>query len=195
MSFRIPATKRFLAAMILMSSALSGTTMAMNNMTHAHRPMPTVELPLVKGWFDGKPVLYLQTEASDADVAKAQGVNYVPRLANAISSQPSSVDDIYVVTNFTQSNIIASAPIPTGPTNQSADYSPLWQVTTVTWKTPSMAHTLMSEQEVMDAQAAGLVSLEQTQIVVNCPVVYSPDGGKLPNIKFKGIKIKVTKKP
>jgi len=50
-------------------------------------------------------------------VAKFYGANYVPQLANAISSHPKSVDDIYTVTNFTQDNIVPSAPQPVGPKN------------------------------------------------------------------------------
>lgn len=152
---------------------------------HAKAPAsPRVSLPLVTGWYDGKPVQYLQTEASDPAVAAQQGVNYVPKLSSAINAQPTAVDDIYVVTNFTQANVIASAPNPTGPGNQDQDYSPLWVVSTVTWNSGTTPYTLTSEAAVTTAAANGLVTVSKTNIVVNCPVVYTEAGGLLPDTKI-----------
>ncbi|NOT86305.1 MAG: hypothetical protein HOP02_16335 [Methylococcaceae bacterium] len=187
-NFKTPTAKLFQVT-LLASVALIGGTMTANafadNDDHRYNSKTmNVTLPLVKGWFNDKPVLYLTTDASDAMAAKDMGVNYVPRLGNAINSTPGSVDDIFVVTNFTQGNIIPSAPIPTGPNNQNPDYSPLWQVSTVTWTNVQQAHALTSEKAVMDAKAAGMVTVAQTKIVVNCPVVYSPDGGLLPNTQI-----------
>ncbi len=176
-----------LASVALIGSAITANAFADDDNRH-HGKTLSVTLPLVKGWYDGKPVLYLTTDVSDPNAAKDMGVNYVPQLANAISSQPSSVDDIFAVTNFKQGNIIPSAPIPSGPDNQDTDYTPLWQVSTVTWKDAQQAHTLKSEKDVLDAQADGMVDITQTNIVVNCPVIYSPEGGLLPNAKINGMK-------
>ena len=123
---------------------------------------------------------YIQTEASDRGVAAAQGVNYVPALANVLTSNPGAVDDIYLVTNFTQGNVFPSAPTPAGPGNTSPSYSPLWQVTTVTWANPKKAVTLHSEAEVFAAEAAKLVTLSKTTIIVNCPMIYSTQGESSP---------------
>ena len=143
-----------------------------------------VELPLIPGWYDGQQIFYLQTEASDQALATSQQATYVPRLANAANGDPSAVDDIYAVTNFTQSNIVPSAPIPIGPNNTDPEYTPLWQVTTVTWANPAHAHLLTSEEEVKAAEAAGEVTLVKTDIVVNCPIIYSPQGGLFPQAKL-----------
>jgi hypothetical protein len=145
---------------------------------------PRVILPLVTCWYKGQQVFYIQTEASDPAVALAQGVNYVPRLANAINTTPAAVDNIYVVTNFKQSNVIPSAPIPTGPQNTDPDYTPLWQVTQVTWNSGTTPRLLTSEEEILSAVAAGEAKLNLTNIVVNCPVIYSPQGGILPKAKI-----------
>ncbi|WP_445769127.1 DUF7482 domain-containing protein [Rheinheimera sp.] len=178
-----------LASVALIGSTITANAFADNDNRHHGKPL-SVTLPLVKGWYDGEPVLYLTTDASDPNAAKDMGVNYVPQLAYAINSQPSSVDDIFAVTNFKQGNIIPSAPIPSGPDNQDTDYTPLWQVSTVTWKDAQQAHTLKSEQDVLDAKANGMVVITQTNIVVNCPVIYSPEGGFLPNTKINGMKIR-----
>jgi hypothetical protein len=144
-----------------------------------------VEMPLVPGWFNGKPAYYVSTDASDAGVAAAMGANFVPALANALTAQPSATDDIYAVTNFVQSNILPSAALPAGPANTSAAYTPLWQVSTVTWNAGTTPYTLKSEADVRQAESAKMVTIAKTNIVVNCPIVFTPEGGKLPGIKLE----------
>ena len=150
-----------------------------------HVAKPIIELPDVAGFFDGQQVDYIQTEASDPTIAAQQHVNYVPALANVLDAPNPAVDDIYVFTNFTQHNIIASVPTPAGPGNTDPNYSPLWQVSTVTWADPSKAYTLRSEAEVRAAEAARLLTVTKTHIVVNCPVIRSPQGGTLPGAEVE----------
>lgn len=145
---------------------------------------PSVILPLVHCWYKGKVAYYIQTDASDPSYASQQGVNLVPQLSNAIAG--GAVDDIYHVTNFNQGNVIPSAPIPTGPGNADPNYTPLWQVSLVTWKSGTTPHTLKSEEEVLNARSQGLVDIVKTDVVVNCPVIYTPYGGLLPTAKIIG---------
>jgi hypothetical protein len=145
-----------------------------------------VILPLVQCWYKGKVAYYIQTEASDKALAQQQDVNYVPLLANVLSASPAAVDDIYHVTNFTQGNVIPSAPIPAGPGNTDPNYSPLWQVSLVTWNQGTNPYVLKSEEDVKTAEANGLVTIVKTNIVVNCPVIYTPYGGLLPKAKIIG---------
>jgi len=145
---------------------------------------PSVILPLVQCWYKGKVAYYIQTEASDQTLAEQQGVNYVPQLANAIAA--GAVDDIYHVTNFAQGNVIPSAPIPAGPANTDPNYTPLWQLSTVTWNSGTTPHILKSEEDVLNARAQGLVAIVKTNIVINCPVMYTPFGGLLPTAKIIG---------
>lgn len=144
-----------------------------------------VTFPIVFCWYKGLPALYIQTDASDPDLALQQKVNLVPQLSNAINAPGGAVDDIYHVTNFKQGNIIASAPIPAGPHNANPQYSPLWQVTTVTWNPGTTPRVLTSEEDVLGSRDDGEVTLVKTNIVVNCPVIYTPEGGKLPLIKIE----------
>jgi hypothetical protein len=145
---------------------------------------PSVILPLVHCWYKGKVAYYIQTDASDPSFASQQGVNLVPRLSNAISA--GAVDDIYHVTNFNQGNVIPSAPIPAGPGNADPNYTPLWQVSLVTWQSGTTPYTLKSEEDVLNAQSQGLVEIVKTNIVVNCPVIFTPYGGLLPTAKIIG---------
>jgi len=167
------------SAVMLMISAVS----AFAGDSRDNKMVATVQLPLVQCWYNGQVAYYIQTEASDQSVAESQGVNFVPRLVNTIDA--GAVDDIFVVTNFTQGNVIPSAPIPAGPGNMDPEYSPLWQVSTVTWNQGTTPHLLRSEQEVLAAETAGQVTIMQTNIVVNCPVIFTPEGGLLPTAKIK----------
>jgi hypothetical protein len=52
-----------------------------------------------------------------------------------------------------------------------ADYSPLWQVSTVTWQGSATPRLLRSAADVKAAEQAGDVTVAKTATVVNCPVL------------------------
>lgn len=151
----------------------------------------TVNLPLVQGWFEGRRAFYVTTDVSDPEMARRAGANHVPRLANALPPEPkvpgmpSTIDRIYMVTNFKQGNVLPSAPQPLGPGNASNAYSPLWQIVTVTWKAGETPVLLRSEQEVLGAEDAGRVILEPQRVIANCPVVRI-EGEFLPGASLPG---------
>ena len=138
-------------------------------------PVIHATLPLTLGWFNGEPCFYLSTEASDPGVAASFNANYAPVLANAASPVP-----IYVVANFSQGNIVPSAPIPAGPGSTSANYSPLWQVHMVTWNSGATPQLLTSVQQVMAMQTAGQITVAPTDIIVNCSIIWTQAGGVVP---------------
>ncbi len=149
-----------------------------------------IELPADHGWFDGRPVLYVTTDVSDAGAAREMGVNHVPRLANALAPRnaapgtPTAVEKIYRVTNHEQGTVLPSAPMPTGPANADPSYSPVWVLTLVTWQPGRTPRLLRSEEEVLGAAERGDVSVQPTRIVVNCPVVVTEQGGRLRNARL-----------
>jgi hypothetical protein len=56
----------------------------------------------------------------------AQGFNAnVPTAFNTLDDQNSAVDDIYVFTNFSQGNVLASSPDPAGYQNTDPNYTPI----------------------------------------------------------------------
>src|SRR5262249_25367987 len=73
---------------------------------------------------------------------------------------------IWAVTNGAagQHNIVGTVP-------GRADYSPLWQVNMVTWKSSATPRLLRSAADVKAAQTAGDVTVAKTSTVVNCPVL------------------------
>lgn len=137
-----------------------------------------VTLPLVTGWYEGKPALYISTETSDRRVAAMTNITYSPVLRKAIAG--GAVDDIYMVTNFKQGNVIPEAPDPEGPRSRAHKYTPLWQLSLVTWKANVRPHILKSEDAILSEQARGNVKIEKTDIVINCPIIYTPEGGLFP---------------
>lgn len=127
-------------------------------------------LPLQRAWVDGRQVEYITTDISDADMAHATGVNFVPRLRQAIGAQHSVLERVYKFSAGEQISIFQSAPRPVGPNNADRAYSPLWRLVLVTWRAPQHRRELKSEEALLAAQEAGHVALELTDIVVNCPV-------------------------
>ena len=177
----IGCTLAIALALVFTMTVVPGTLHAQTSGTVQN---PSVILPLVQCWYKGKVTYCIQTEASDPGLAQQQDVNFVSLLSNAITA--GAVDDIYHVTNFKQGNVIPSAPIPAGPGNTDPNYSPLWQVSTVTWNSGTTPHVLKSEEEVLSARDQGLVTIVKTNIVVNCPLIYTPFGGLFPNAKILG---------
>ena len=59
----------------------------------------------------------------------------------------------------------------------SEGYSPLRRLNVVSWTDPAQARLLTSETEIMAAETAGEVSIQQPGVVINMPFVVW-DGGK-----------------
>ena len=142
-------------------------------------------LRLQHAWVDGKLVDYVSTDISDPAAAKQNGVNYVPRLANALAveGQKSFVERVYKFPKGEQISIFPSAPTPAGALNADAGYSPLWRLVMVSWTKPEKMHEIKSEEELLAAQDRGEVALRVTNIVANCPIIGAADGSRLAGSK------------
>lgn len=143
--------------------------------------MPKAELPAGKAWADGKEIYFIHTEASDAGVAEKltnmmkSPVVLVPSLANVPAE---SLANVYVFTNGLAG---------TGPFGFQADvfdnppgtdgYSPLRSLNLITWTDETKARELTSAADVLAAEAAGELTIEQPGVVINMPFVVW-DGGK-----------------
>ena len=143
-----------------------------------------VGLPLQIGFFNGQTALYITLEvgvdpsAGPSTVAAAQQIaagfnaNFIPQ---NFASLPGSgaVDDSFVFTNFSQGNVLASAPDPAGPGNPDTDYTPLRQVNLVTW-IKGRPTVLTSQGDISTAAQNGFVSVQKTPIIVECSVIFTP---------------------
>jgi hypothetical protein len=154
-----------------------------------------VSLPLQKGFFNNGTALYITPEvgvpsssgfASLAHtVAQGFNANFVPT-AFATLPVTGAVDDIFVFTNFQQGNVLASAPDPAGPDNTDPNYSPLWQVSLVSWNAGRRPRALTSQADILNAARTGDVTITKTDITVECSVIFTPEGGLLPGAKVFG---------
>lgn len=131
--------------------------------------------PLVRGIFEAEEVLFIHTEASDAQIAQVltdmmdAEVMIVPSLADIPVELLASV---YVFTNGIvgegpmgfQADVFDSIP---GDEN----YTPLRAVHFVTWENQTHARQLNSIAEIQAALDAEEISLEAPGIVVNMPIL------------------------
>jgi hypothetical protein len=141
----------------------------------------TAILPVGRAYAEGKEIYFIHTEASDAGVAGLltdmmdSPVLLVPSLAETPDSM---LANVYVFTNGIEG---------TGPLGFAPDvfdnppgtdgYSPLRRLNLVTWAAPSASRELKSAADVLAAQTAGEVTIEQPGVVINMPFVVW-DGGK-----------------
>lgn len=146
-------------------------------------PADAPRFPAVAGFYEDKEILFIHTEASDADVASmltdmmASPVITVPELADVPDS---ALADVYVFTNGVkpedaqgplgfQPDVFDSAP-------GEDDYSPLRSVLLVTWEEGTEPRLLKSSAEIERAVEQGEISVEEPGAVVNIPFLTWPDG-------------------
>lgn len=143
--------------------------------------MPNAELPAGKAWADGREIFFVHTEASDEGVSQTltdmmtSPVIHVPSLANVPDE---SLANVYVFTNGIAGD---------GPFGFQADvfdnppgsdgYTPLRRLNVVTWTDESKARELTHVDDVLAAEAAGELTIEQPGVVINMPFVVW-DGGQ-----------------
>ena len=156
---------------------------------------PRVILPLQVGFYHGARALYITPEvgvdpnappaiiAAAHQIAKGFNSNFIPTNFGTLPNSP-AVDDIFVFTNFTQGNVLASAPHPAGPANTDKNYSPLWQISLVAWNPGYQRRVLKSQAQIENAADAGEVTITKTPIIVECSVIFTPGGGLLPGAKI-----------
>jgi hypothetical protein len=139
-------------------------------------------VPNVKGYLNGKEILFQHTEVSDPKVAELltemmrSPVLVVPALAQA---PPSLLATVYAFKNGVRGG---------GPFKYQPDvfdnppgsdgYRPFRAVNLVTWKNEWSARLLKSEAEVKAAEKAGEIVVERPGVVANMPLVTWPGGGR-----------------
>lgn len=124
-------------------AALAGTAMASHTVTHGS----VAKKPITSGFYRGRTIGYYDF----GPIKLKRGNKLAP---------------IWTVTNGVraQHNIVDTVP-------GRPDYTPLWQVSKVTFK-PGVSHRLLrSRADVEAAKSRGDVTIVPTNTVVNCPVL------------------------
>ncbi|MBW3665758.1 MAG: hypothetical protein KY469_21930 [Actinobacteria bacterium] len=147
----------------------------------ADMPATDVRLPPVQGFYDGQVIFFVHPEASDPDVAGmltemmgGSPVLVVPALAE---TPEEARGEVYVFTNGIegdgpfgfQADVFPSAP-------GDDRYRPLRRIVQVAWGDETQARELRSADEVTAPAAAGEITLEETDVVVNMPLLTWPQG-------------------
>lgn len=166
-----------IAVTILCSSLLSQQLSKVSSaQVQTGNKIPTsINIPLSQGYVDGKIHYFLATDSSDNKIAtsitNSTGfkVNFAPILAMApLSSREQGYDFLNGVKgggSFGFQTPVASA-IP-GQKN----YSPLVQLNLVRWNPSANPMILTSAAEIINAQKNGSLTIINTNIVINSPVV------------------------
>ncbi len=126
-----------------------------------------VTFRLRKGVFDGNDMYYIRTDASDEDFARTEKLVWVPKMAGLNPAKATAA--AYIISGGVdeQATVLSSEP-------GRDDYTPAWQITRGTWSgSPKL---LRSVDDVMAAERSGDLSLDETDIVLNAPVVKWSDG-------------------
>lgn len=126
-------------------------------------PMGMTSMKTWTGYYDGHKVLYLSTDTTSKSEAMQERINYAPGLAATL---PSS-SKIYLIMN----GRFASRSPAFGSEPGEKDYTPLWQEVQVSWKNPSKAVFLGSDNDINAMAKAGKVTLKLTGVVLNCPII------------------------
>ena len=136
--------------------------------------------PLVKGYYDGGELFFIHTEASDRQVATMLTEMMGPQvvLAPRLAETPASLRaEVYVFQNGVegmgpfgyQPDVFSSVPGTEG-------YSPLRAIHLVSWNADATPRELRSVEEVQKAASRGEITINESGVVVNMPVLVWPGG-------------------
>jgi len=182
---------RFLAATLVASSlALALPALAASNTTSTDMKtsMPTDApvVPAVHGFLDGKPILFMHTEVSDAGISKIltdmMGGSPVPVVPSLAKAPPEMLAPVYAFTNGYsgmgpmgplggQPDIFVAAPGQTG-------YSPLRNIIVVTWADGAEITQLKSFDQLKAAIDSGAITTKVAGVVANMPLLTWPGGSR-----------------
>ena len=152
------------------------TKVLTNNLTSNTPVLDTIEIPVSKGFVDGKIAYFISTDASNNEVISSVSnttgfsVNYAPELAN---TSKSSTQQGYVFINGVKgegpfgSQLSVASAIP-----GEEGYSPLFEINYVKWNSNSTNNkVLTSVDEILTAQSKGEVNITKSNIIINSPAV------------------------
>ena len=141
-----------------------------------------IDIPMMKGYQNGREIFFIATDASDNQTAAAitNQTGFKVNVSPVLSKTPEPVlNQAYGFTNGIpgagpfgfQLPVVAAKPGDQG-------FSPLWKLNLVEWNQNATPKELKSAQEIMNAQQNGSLTIKKTDVVVNHPVIKS-DGSSL----------------
>ncbi|MDQ3974263.1 MAG: hypothetical protein M3276_08000 [Actinomycetota bacterium] len=141
-------------------------------------------VPPVFAYYDGRPIAFIHTEASDPVVAgtlTAMMGSPVPVVASLATVPDDALGMVYVFANG-----VVPEDTPAGPLGFQPDvfdsapgdpgYTPLRRIVRVTWTGAAQAELVTTVEAIEAAEAAGRLRLEPTPVVVVAPLLTWPGG-------------------
>jgi len=125
-------------------------------------PMHTISQHAFQGFYDGKKYTYLSTDTSSKAQAASMHINYSKALGT-VKGAPA----IYLVEGRAAPGQLAAF----GSYLGDPGYSPLWEELIVTWKGSAKPILLTSDNAVLAQQKKGTLTVTDTHIVLNCPMI------------------------
>lgn len=168
-----------IVCLALLSQQISSTSMAQP------QPQPQIQtgnkfplsiiMPLSEGYVDGKIHYFLATDSSDNKIANSITnstgfkVNFAPTLAIV---QASTREQGYDFLNGVKGGGSFGFQIPVASAVPGQkNYSPLVQLNLVRWNASAKPIVLTSAGEIINAQKNGQITIINTSIVIDSPVV------------------------
>lgn len=139
-------------------------------------------IPTSVAYLEGEQIYYIQTEISDAGLAGVLTeklkfpVVYVPVLTMSPYEVTSGV---YVFKNGVEGDGPLGFQIDVLDNPPGTDgYTPIRRLYFVSWETGSTAREITSSAEINAAQAAGEISITESTIIANMPILTWPGGSR-----------------
>lgn len=154
----------------------------MSGMDEMAADVPRV--PPVFGYYADREVFFIHTEASDPEVARTlEGMmgSPVPAVPSLADVPEDARANVYVFANGLRPRGTPAGPLGFQPdvfdsAPADPEYTPLREIVFVVWADEGEARLLTSAEEIHDAEAAGEVSLDESGVVVNMPLLTWPGG-------------------
>jgi len=181
------------AALVAVALTVVGLTYAvmrpdqMHQLAQMHQMPPSTGgsaptgsgVPSVNGYMEGQEIRFIQTEASDPQIAQHRSTAMrtpmlvVPALAQVPEA---ALANVYVFTNGTRGGGPFGFQLDVFDGQPGTDgYRPLRAVNLVTWLNAASARELRSVTEVRAAESGREVSIVRPGVVVNMPLVTGCD--------------------
>jgi hypothetical protein len=144
------------------------------------QPATTVEIPLSKGYIDGKIAYFIATDASTEQAVQSITnntgfpINYAPILAMTPESERGQG---YLFLNGAKGEGPNGFQLPVAnAVPGDKDYSPIWESNFVSWNDNATARELKSVEEILAAQNNGELTITETNTIVNSPAINMTSG-------------------
>jgi hypothetical protein len=145
-----------IAGLVLSSSVLSSENkQAEAQQESQQQQTPKIEIPVSKGYVDGKVAYFIATDASDRQAVESiknntgYPINYAPILAQTPQSERCQG---YLFLNGITGEAPTGFQLPVAnAVPGDKDYSPIWESNFVTWNDNATARELKSVEEILAA--------------------------------------------